>query len=108
MILCPAVLTQRVGEPKIFATVDGKELSHTIPSPVYDGNNGDPLPNVTAVESLDLLLWQGMNIDQLRERVLSVYMGRVILFLTGQKYYTQVLDKERANSQKCSYSAIWG
>lgn len=94
VILCPAVLTQRDGEPKMWATLDGTELSNTRPSPEYDDDH-----NLTAAESLDLLGWDGMNIDQLRERVLSVYMGRLVLFLTGQKYCNQVYGKERANLQ---------
>lgn len=86
VILCPAVLTQRVGEPKMWADLAGNELSNTRPSAELHGSS-----TVTEAESLDLLSWAGMTIDQLRERVLSVYMGRVILFLTGQRNYKTVI-----------------
>lgn len=88
VILCPAVLSQRDGEPKMWADLAGRELSNTRPTvqPV------DP-KNLKETESLDLGIWAGMNIDQLRERVLSVYMGRIVLFLTGQKYYKQIIGR---------------
>lgn len=92
VILCPAVLTQRNGEPKMWADLAGQELSNTRPTI----QPADP-NHVTEIESLDLGIWAGMNIDQLRDRVLSVYMGRVVLFLTGQKHYKQVIGKHQSH-----------
>ena len=101
VILCPAVLTQTTGQPKMFATLDGAELSNTRPSPEYEDDY-----NVTAAESLEIFGWDGTNVDQLRERVLSVYLGRVVLFLTGQKYYNKVYGKERADVQVLACSTV--
>ena len=70
-ILCPSILGQTDDQPKMYATLEGVELSDTRP-------DGDP--------PLDVLIYLGMSIDDLRARVLSVYLGRVILFIEGAKW----------------------
>lgn len=70
-ILCPSILGQSDGQPKMYATLEGVELSNTRP-------NGDP--------PLDVLSYVGMSIDDLRARVLSVYLGRVILMMVAAKW----------------------
>ena len=80
MIICPPVLEQIDGEPKMFADLDGTDLSHnTRPSVLYD-------PPLTEDMTLNMLAWEGTSIDQLRERVLSVYIGRTILLVTNAIY----------------------
>lgn len=72
-ILCPIILAQTDGQPKMYATLEGVELSNTRP-------DGDP--------PLDVLAYVGMSIDDLRARVLSVYLGRVILMIEAVKWPT--------------------
>lgn len=80
MILCPLVLEQVDGQPKLYADLSGTELSHnTRLNEEYD-------PPLTNAMTLNILLWIGMSIDQLRERVLSVYIGRAILLVISAKY----------------------
>ena len=82
MILCLPVLAQIDGQPKMFADIRGNDLSHnTWPTPMTDDS------------TLYMLAWYGMSIDQLRERVLSVYIGRTILLITSAKY-AEELDAE--------------
>lgn len=72
IILCPEVLTQTDGQYKMFATLSGDELTNT--RPFEEGN------------ALDMHTWVGMRIDQLRERTLSVYLGRMVMYIQAQKY----------------------
>lgn len=90
VILCPSVLTQTAGEPKMYADLAGTELSNTRPN--FVGVKGQRL---TAEETLDLLAWKGMFIDQLRERVLSVYIARVIILAIGAKFWQRTHGKLR-------------
>lgn len=64
VVLCPEILTQTPGKPKMWATLDGQELSNTRPS---DGT------------LLNELAYVGMSIDDLRSRVLSVHLARNLL-----------------------------
>ena len=80
MILCPPVLGQVEGQPKMFVDLSETDLSHnTRPSEYFP-------PPLTSGMTLNMLLWEGMSIDQLRTRVLSVYIGRTILLVTGAIY----------------------
>lgn len=91
VVLCPEILTQKEGRFKMFATLDGQELSHTRPD---------------SGSTLDMLAWEGMHVDQLRERVLSVQIGRVILMIIGQKYHDEITIRPIPGYQtfeKCLY-----
>ncbi len=79
MILCPPVLVQIDGQPMMFADLKGHDLSHNT-WPRWD------FPPVTDESTLYMLGWLGMSIDQIREKVLSVYIGRIILLVTSAKY----------------------
>lgn len=64
----------------MFVDLTGFELSNnTRPTVHYK-------PPLTDEMTLDTLVWTGMSIDQLRERVLSVYIGRAILLVTDAMY----------------------
>ncbi len=78
IILCPEVLTQTPGKFKMFASIRGDELTNTRPY-------ADP--------SLDMSTWVGMHIDQLRERTLSVYLGRMIIYIQAQKYSQNIASE---------------
>ena len=78
-ILCPSVLGQTDGEPKMYAALSGTEFANTRP-------NGDP--------PLHVLSFVGMSIDQLRARVLSVYLDRIVLIKVGQKWPDVATGKE--------------
>lgn len=80
MILCPAVLGQIDGQPKMFADLYGTDLSHNTRPTEYSDTD------LTNEMTLNMLYWEGMSIDQLRERVLSVYIGRTILLVTNAIY----------------------
>ena len=82
IILCPEVLTQTPGQFKMFATLRGGELTDTRPY-------ADP--------SLDMCTWDGMHIDQLRERTLSVYLGRMIIYIQAQKYSQNITSESCLN-----------
>ena len=82
IILCAEVLTQTDGQPKMFVGINGVELSHndrptqtTFPN---DYQNKPP-ENVTQ----NAFSWPGMSIDQLRQRLLSAYIGRNIITILG-------------------------
>lgn len=61
----------------MFADLVGTDLSHnTRPTVFYD-------PPLTEEMTLNMLAWEGMSIDQLREKVLSVYIGSTILLVTN-------------------------
>lgn len=81
IILCPEVLTQTDGQYKMFATLGGDGLTNTRPQDV-----GNPL---------DMHTWVGMSIDQLRERVLSVYLGRMVIYIQAQKYAQNISSESR-------------
>ena len=83
VILCPEVLTQTPGQHKMFAGVDGLELSHTRNSEDANGNE----------DALDLFAWLDMSIDELRQHVLSVWMGRVIMYIQGRKF-EKIVDNQ--------------
>lgn len=70
IILCPQVLTQTPDRPKMWATLDGAQLTNTRQS--------------AGIE--DSLLWLGMHIDALRQRVLSVWVARMVILITSIKY----------------------
>lgn len=97
IILCPSVLTQTAGEPKMYADLAGTELSNTRPN--FPGVRGQSL---TQEDTLDLLAWDGMAIDQLRERVLSVYMMRVILYVAGAKFWEETHGKSKGSGAHSS------
>ena len=86
VILCPEVLTQRYGQHKMFAGVDGLELSHTRN---YQGANGNE-------QALDLFAWLNMSIDELRQHVLSVWMGREIMYIQGRKFWRDIVDSQQS------------
>ena len=82
IILCAEVLTQTDGEPKIFRTLNGDELTDNDreTETVFPSDyNNDPSEDVTQ----NAFSWPGMGIDQLRQRVLSVYIGRNIIAIMG-------------------------
>ena len=80
MIICPAVLEQTDGQPKMFADLEGTDLSHnTRPTEIHD-------PPLTEEMTLNMFGWEGMTIDQLRAKILSVYIGRTILIVTNAMY----------------------
>lgn len=70
VILCPEILTQTPGRPKMWATLIGEELTDTRP----------------ATDTQDNLLWLGMPIDLLRQNVLSVWIGRIVMLVIGVQY----------------------
>lgn len=74
VILCPEILTQTPGRPKMWATLFGEELTDTRP----------------ANDTQDHLLWLGMPIDSLRQNVLSVWIGRIVLLVMGVKYSDRI------------------
>lgn len=76
-ILCPQILTQTPGRPKMWATLDGLELTNTRPT----------------AGTQDSLLWIGMHIDVLRQRVLSVWIGRMVILITSLKYSDRMHSK---------------
>ena len=95
MIICPPVLEQIDGQPKMFADLLGTDLSdNTRPTILYD-------PPLTDQMTLYMLAWEGMSIDQLRAKVLSVYIGRTILIVTNAKYADSP-DHIRGKSSKLS------
>ncbi len=77
VILCPEILTQTPGRPKMWATLDGQELTDTRPT----------------ADTQDNLLWTGMHIDALRQKVLSVWIGRMALLITSIKYSDRIHSK---------------
>lgn len=74
VMLCPEILTQTPGRPKMWATLVGTELEDTRP----------------VVDIQDNLLWLGMHIDSLRQNVLSVWMGRIVLLIMGVQYSDRI------------------
>ena len=70
MILCPQILTQTPDRPKMWATLRGQELTNTRPDAGIQ----------------DAVLWLGMHIDALRQRVLSVWIGRMMILITSIIY----------------------
>lgn len=79
VILCPEILTQTPGRPKMWATLFGEELTDTRP----------------ANDTQDHLLWLGMPIDSLRQNVLSVWIGRIVLLVMGVKYSDRIHSRLR-------------
>lgn len=82
IILCAEVLTQTDGEPKMFLSMNGLDLSHNDrqTETVFPSHyNNDPPEDVTQ----NAFSWPGMGIDQLRQRILSVYIGRNIISILG-------------------------
>ena len=82
IILCAEVLRQTDGEPKMFRDLNGGDLTsnnratETIFPQDY---SNDPPEDVTQ----NAFSWPGMQIDQLRQRVLSVYIGRNLILAYG-------------------------
>ena len=84
VVLCPELLTQTPGKPKMFATLKAMELTHT-------RNNVD----VNGVQDdLDIFAWDGMSIDDLRQKVLSVYLGLVIMYVQAVKFEKKIIDDD--------------
>ena len=80
VILCTRVLYQTPDKPKIYATLQHTELqSNDRPDGPYTLDQGQPM---TEEATLNVQYWLGMTIDQLRSRTLSVYVGRIMLFIT--------------------------
>ena len=92
IILCPPALTQTPGLPKMYADLAGGQLTDTRPDTEdTPGHPLDPDTPLTPEMTLNLQFWSGMHIDQLRERTLSVLLGRYILFIAAQKYRTRLV-----------------
>ena len=83
IVLCPEVLTQTPAKHRMFTGVESLELPHTRDSADADGNNEDPI---------DEFAWIDMSIDELRQNVLSVWMGRVIMYIQGIKFEKKIVD----------------
>ena len=77
IILCPQVLTQTPGRPKMWATLDGRELTDTRPT----------------AGTQDGLLWLGKHIEALRQKALSVWIGRMVILITSLKYSDRMHSK---------------
>lgn len=82
VVLCPELLTQTPGKPKMFATTMAGELTHTRNNVNV---NGEP-------DDLDYFAYDGMSIDGLRQKVLSVYLGLVIMYIQGVKFEKKIID----------------
>ncbi len=68
----------------MFAGLDGLELSHTRDSEDANGN----------VDAVDLFGWLDMSIDELRQHVLSVWIGRVIMYIQGIKFEKKIINDQ--------------
>lgn len=100
IILCPPALTQTPGLPKMYADLAGGGLTNTRPNTdVSPGHPLDPNTPLTPEMTVNLQFWVGMHIDQLRERTLSVILGRYLLFITAQKYSTRLFDRVNGESK---------
>lgn len=85
VVLCPKVLQQTPGQPKMYAALEHTDLQlNDRPEGPYTLGQGQPM---TEEATLNVQYWLGMTIDQLRSRTLSVYIGRIMLFIT---MYTNV------------------
>lgn len=98
IILCPPVLTQTDGQPKMYGTLDGLSLANSRPDSYIL-----PITPITAEVSMNLQSWAGMHIDQLRERTLSVYIGRYILHIQAQKYASRIAS-DAGTSSKAAFT----
>ena len=66
----------------MFANLAGTNLENNDrPTVIYDSEL-----EVTDEMTLNMLAWTGMNIDQLRQRVQSVYIGRTFLLVTAAMF----------------------
>ena len=68
----------------MFAGVDSLELSHTRNSEDANGNE----------DALDMFAWLDMSIDELRQHVLSVWMGRALIYIQGIKFEKKLTDNQ--------------
>ena len=70
VILCAGVLTQTDGQPKMFQTLSGLELTNNDRQTelVFPSDYNSDLPETVTQNAFS---WLGMDIDQLRQRVLS-------------------------------------
>lgn len=84
VVLCPELLTQAPGKHKMFATLSGVELTNTRHGTDV---NGDTVPE-------DRFAWIDMSIDDLRQEVLSVYLGLIIMYIQGVKFEKKIIDDE--------------
>lgn len=76
----------------MYADLGGGELTNTRPNTdVYPGHPLDPNTPLTPEMTMNLQFWVGMHIDQLRERTLSIVLGRYVLFIMAQKYRTRLV-----------------
>ena len=78
LVLCPVILTQTDGRPKMFLDMNGGNLaSNTRPDVDWLEATEDTINSFT---------WVGQHIDQLRDRVLSVIVGRMLLFVSVNQW----------------------
>lgn len=87
IILCPPAVTQTPGQPKMYGTLDGRPLANSRPDSYIL-----PITPLTTEITMNLQVWAGMKIDQLRDRTLSVYIGRYILHIQAQKYISSLAN----------------
>lgn len=78
VIVCPMLLTPTQGKPEMFATIDRQDLTN---KRLNDGID------------LNTVAYIGMGIDDLRDRVLSVWLGRMVIIIVAQKYGLDVLPR---------------
>lgn len=85
IVLCPPSVTQTPGLPKMYGTLSGRPLTNSRPD-----SQTNPATQLTTEMTMNLQFWDGMHIDQLRERTLSAIIGRYILHIMAQKYATRL------------------
>lgn len=85
LILCPIILNQTDGRrPKMFADLEGDNLMTNNRPNVDWGSLSNPTP-ITPENTINMMVWAGQHIDQLRDRVLSVIVGRMLLYVSVNK-----------------------
>lgn len=85
LLLCPVILTQTDGQPKMFRNLEGFDLVTNNRPDVWD-TLSDPVP-LTPENTINMMVWAGQHIDQLRDRVLSVIVGRILLLVSVNQMY---------------------
>ena len=86
LVLCPVILNQTDGQPKMFADLYGEDLQTNNRPDVDWGSASDPTP-MTPANTINMMTWVGQHIDQLRDRVLSVIMGRILLLVSVNQLF---------------------
>ena len=78
----------------MYRDLGGGQLTDTRPDTVVSqGHPFDPNTPLTPEMTMNLQFWAGMHIDQLRERTLSVILGRYVLLIQAQKYATRLFNR---------------